>query len=231
MSKDIDYQKKMAELRDMEEAIKLKHGLPHLFGFPFYNWSRRVFESKNREILLTSANQVGKALCVDTDIPTPDGFKKMGDLRVGDLVFNQSGNPTKIIAIPFDGWANSYELTFDDGDKVIASEDHLWVCKGRLQRRRDCYNGKDNWTVKSTSEIRDNYINKTGHNDKTAVPLCRPVDYSGSKDLFDPYFVGLFIGNGCASQKSIIFNNLDADIKKYALYGGLALAALLLLKK
>jgi len=57
----VDYDNKLKELKEMEEALKLKQGLPHLFGYPFYNWSRRVFESKNREVLLTSANQVGKS--------------------------------------------------------------------------------------------------------------------------------------------------------------------------
>lgn len=56
-----EYNKRLSELKDMEELLRLKEGLPHLFGFPFYLWSRRVFESKNKEIFLTSANQVGKS--------------------------------------------------------------------------------------------------------------------------------------------------------------------------
>ena len=56
-----EYNKKLAELKELEELLRYKEGLPHLFGFPFYNWQRRIFESRNREILLTSANQVGKS--------------------------------------------------------------------------------------------------------------------------------------------------------------------------
>jgi hypothetical protein len=52
---------KAKELKEMEEMLKLKGGLPHLFGYPFYAWARRIFESTKKEILLTSANQVSKS--------------------------------------------------------------------------------------------------------------------------------------------------------------------------
>lgn len=56
-----DYEEKLREVKELEELLRLKENLPHLFGYPFYTWGRRVFESKNHEILLTSANQVGKS--------------------------------------------------------------------------------------------------------------------------------------------------------------------------
>jgi phage terminase large subunit-like protein len=58
-----EYDQKVKELKEMQEMLKLKEGLPHLFGFPFYEWSRRIFESKRKQIFLTSANQVGKSSC------------------------------------------------------------------------------------------------------------------------------------------------------------------------
>lgn len=40
---------------------KYHAGLPHLFGYPWYHWARRVYESRNKEIFLTAANQVSKS--------------------------------------------------------------------------------------------------------------------------------------------------------------------------
>jgi len=57
----IDYQKKLKELKELEELQKYHDGLPHLFGFKFYAWQRKVWESVNREIFVCSANQVGKS--------------------------------------------------------------------------------------------------------------------------------------------------------------------------
>lgn len=59
-----DYEKKLAEeIKQMEQILLYKRCLPHKFGFTDYNWSLRILESKNKEIFLTSANQVGKSSC------------------------------------------------------------------------------------------------------------------------------------------------------------------------
>jgi hypothetical protein len=49
------------DLRDLEDLIKLRDGLPHILGQKFYPWARRVWDSTNPEILVCSANQVGKS--------------------------------------------------------------------------------------------------------------------------------------------------------------------------
>ena len=40
----------------------------------------------------------GKALAVDTEVPTPFGWRTMGDLQPGDLVFDERGEPTRVVA-------------------------------------------------------------------------------------------------------------------------------------
>jgi hypothetical protein len=40
----------------------------------------------------------GKALAIDTPIPSPRGWRVMGDLRVGDEVFDEMGRPTPVVA-------------------------------------------------------------------------------------------------------------------------------------
>lgn len=69
----------------------------------------------------------GKALSVDTPIPTPRGWTTMGELKVGDLVLSDSGEPCKVIATS--GIMTNhkcYELEFSDGSKVVADAGHLW---------------------------------------------------------------------------------------------------------
>lgn len=60
-SKELTKAEMLEQIRAMEELLTLKVGLPHLFGYPWYLWARQVFESRKKEILLTSANQVGKS--------------------------------------------------------------------------------------------------------------------------------------------------------------------------
>ncbi len=53
----LDAQKhKAAELRE-----KLRTGLPHLYGWKWYHWSKMFFESRNRMKLLCAANQITKS--------------------------------------------------------------------------------------------------------------------------------------------------------------------------
>src|SRR4051794_33317160 len=40
----------------------------------------------------------GKALALDTPLPTPTGWTTMGDVEVGDLLFGADGRPTRVVA-------------------------------------------------------------------------------------------------------------------------------------
>ena len=52
---------KIAYHRMLEAKERLKRGLPHLYGFPHYQWSREFFESRNKNQFLCAANQIGKS--------------------------------------------------------------------------------------------------------------------------------------------------------------------------
>lgn len=78
---------------------------------------------------------VGKALDVDTSIPTPDGWTTMGDLAVGDLVLDERGWPTTVLATydQPDG-RECFDVTFDDGSVIRADAEHLWETHSRSYR-------------------------------------------------------------------------------------------------
>lgn len=117
--------------------------------FKAQNGKQQDFLSTDADIaIFGGARGGGKAIYVETPIPTPSGWSKMGDLKVGDQVFSESGNPTEII------WTSEimnnrscYEVEFDDGSKIIADEGHLWKTFKRvdlisLVRRTDEYRRK-----------------------------------------------------------------------------------------
>lgn len=45
----------------IEKLKKQKELLPHLYGFPFYKWSREFFESREKILLLCAGNQISKS--------------------------------------------------------------------------------------------------------------------------------------------------------------------------
>lgn len=48
-------------LQLMEAKIELQEGLPHLYGWKFYPWARKFFDSTNRMNLISAANQISKS--------------------------------------------------------------------------------------------------------------------------------------------------------------------------
>lgn len=77
----------------------------------------------------------GKAQPDDTLIPTPDGWKYLDSLAVGDMVFNRYGKPVPIIGIyPQGGLRDTYQINFYDMKNCVyrstrCNIDHLWVVK------------------------------------------------------------------------------------------------------
>lgn len=78
-------------------------------------------------VVVKSASQIGKALDVETPIMTTTGWKRMGDLTIDDQVFDENGNPVRILAVS-EVWNNRpcYEVKFSDGAVVVADENHDW---------------------------------------------------------------------------------------------------------
>ena len=68
----------------------------------------------------------GKALSAGTLIPTLSGIKTMESVKVGDTIFDENGIKTKILAKFNPNIDKAYNITFSNGEKINACEDHLW---------------------------------------------------------------------------------------------------------
>lgn len=54
-------QRLIEEISTQEKMLRLRQTLPHLYGYKWYLWARKFFESTNRLNFLTAANQVSKS--------------------------------------------------------------------------------------------------------------------------------------------------------------------------
>jgi len=86
--------------------------------------------------IVEAGTGTGKALDTDTPIPTPTGWKRMGDLVVGDFVFDEQGHPTRVIAA-FDVMHHRtcYEVVFSDGSSLVADAEHEWASYTSVDRK------------------------------------------------------------------------------------------------
>ena len=77
----------------------------------------------------------GKALAVDTPIPTPSGWTTMGAIRPGDTVFDHLGQPTCVVAVSGISIQPSERVVFANGATLVASLEHRWAVLDRDARR------------------------------------------------------------------------------------------------
>lgn len=69
----------------------------------------------------------GKALALDTPVPTPSGWATIGELAVGDEVFDDHGEVCRVIAkSPVFRGRPCFAVSTDDGDSIVADAEHEW---------------------------------------------------------------------------------------------------------
>jgi phosphate starvation-inducible protein PhoH and related proteins len=133
----------------------------------------------------------GRAAPVGTPVLTPDGFRPIGSLAVGDLVIGSDGEPTPVIGVYPQGEKEIYRLTTQDGASTLCSGDHLWAVATRDDRRR----GKP-LRVLETREMIGNL--RANHYHRYELPVhSAPVCFPYEKVPLDPYALGLLLGDGC----------------------------------
>jgi deoxycytidine triphosphate deaminase len=78
----------------------------------------------------------GKALALDTEVPTPNGWTTMGEIQVGDEVFGPGGRPRGVVATTEVMHGRPcFEVGFSDGTSVIADAEHEWRVSDRHHRQ------------------------------------------------------------------------------------------------
>lgn len=205
-------------------------------GKPIYNLiPQKGFQEK---VLLTQADIKivggkrggGKATSVDSQIVTPFGYRRLGDLKVGDIISDPvTGGMQNVIAIYEHPNKDLYEITFDDGCTCECCEDHLWKVRqtGYAHKRRQMYGGgvEDDYRIWTFGMIKEWFDKqeqgqfqemKKGSVSKKhlVIPLCEPVRFTKSgpamkRPDIDPYVIGALIGDGCLREDSVYFESAD----------------------
>ena len=144
--------------------------------------------------------------------PTKQGFTLMGDLRVGDYVFDRTGRPTKILEIFEQGERDVYKITFNDHRYALCGLEHLWTVKR---------NKNGNWKVMTTEELMKDYKHISSYKLSKGIeewvysyyiPTCESVEYPHQDVPIDPWVLGCFIGNGCCRDVALSYSSGTDEI-------------------
>lgn len=149
----------------------------------------------------------GKALDVDTPIPTPDGWVRHGDILPGDIIFDGDGKPQKVIDVTEHYIGPCLELCFSDGSSIVAHENHEWETK------RDWFTGKKHgqrgpMPLVETKTIADTLSCSSGHVHN--IPVSNPIECVNADLPIHPYVLGVWLGDG--HKNSARITSMDIEV-------------------
>lgn len=225
-----------AVLRVIDFCHKFKHfsGKHNGKNFELLDWQKFVacgaygFHKKDgtrltHSVYISVSRKQGKALDINTPIPTPHGFVTMGDLEEGDYVYDENGKPTMVTGVtPVMYNHKCYRVTFEDFSSIIADADHNWSIWDRF---------KESEKVMTTQEIVDAGLGRCRSDNKGfeyrfRVPMTKPVEGTETELPFDPYVFGVWLADGAKAKPQItedkretfIIDKVCARIGMYSTY-------------
>lgn len=152
----------------------------------------------------------GKAAPLSEPVLTPFGFRKMGDIKVGDLVTGADGKAERVIQIHPQGKMDVYRIKFIDGAETRCTAQHLWLSKEAHKSSKSDTRELGNWRVRDTKTLIE--MLKKGKN--VLIPMTKPVTYTVGRygGKIKPYTLGVLLGDGCLSGSSITVTKNDDEI-------------------
>lgn len=179
-------------------------------------------------IIVAARPGVGKALALDTPLPTPTGWTTMGDVAVGDELLGDDGRPTRVVAATDVMLGRPcYEVEFSDGTVIVADAAHQWLTETRASRKSAQvaavgYNRYKNQrtfaAVRTTAEIAETLRCPTQDRRLNhSVVNARALDLPDREFLVPPYTLGAWLGDGTSAAAQItaadpeIIMRIEAD--------------------
>ncbi len=190
---------------------------PLTFNIPWSDDHQKVMKKIEQAVLrgglfsMAMPRGTGKALDLKTPIPTPFGWTTMGDIKVGDLVYDEQGWPCTVKYCSSVAFGRTcYRIDFSDGESITCDAEHLWQVHDRWARK--------NPKVRTTEELKDNCVLsiKRGWNEtRYRVDVAMPLQGSESDVCIDPYLLGYWLGDGTSSSANITIHGKDlSSLKK-----------------
>ena len=206
---DVIYRRPVPTIEEFLDGNRFL-GLQNQNMYPY--WREQLCEifkpnSPINRVLWSGATGTGKCEDKNTIIPTPMGYRRVGDIKEGEYLWSKNGKPTKVLKIYERGIMDMYYVNFNDGTSTKCGLDHLWeiidYSKGNEIKIRDT-----KWLLET--KLRKN-ARKDGSGQlyKYGINYCQPVEYEKKEYFIEPYLLGVLIGDGtiCKSTDTAIITN------------------------
>ena len=152
--------------------------------------------------IIAGRPSMGKAQPLSAKIKTIDGWKLMGDVKIGDELAPAKNGKSFVMAIHPQGIKKIYEVKFSDGRTTECCGEHLWEVSHRQ------------WEGKRVINV-DNIIKllKAKRNKKRLWVDTTEGEFGSNKELpIDPYVLGALLGDGNITTGRLSFSSDDEAI-------------------
>lgn len=142
-----------------------------------------------------------RPLSLDTPLPTPSGWTTMGEVEPGDWLFNEQGQPCRVLGLsPIYTQHACFKVTFDDGTSIIADGDHRWPVERKAPTQRD-----GQYVIWKTESVPTRLLMKHRY----YLWNTRPLDLPEEDLPIDPYVLGVWLGDGSQAEPRITSGERD----------------------
>lgn len=163
-----------------------------------------LIDDKLDLLVLNLPPRIGKLISNSTPVLTKNGWKKHGDLQVGDYVLNHKGRFVKVLATSPEYQCNC-KVTFANGEQIDCHENHEWMVNDRHRNREVILETKS-----MIGNIRDNYeTEKTKNHFRFGLPIIEPILGEYKELPVEPYCLGVWLGDGTNKKNCITIDKND----------------------
>lgn len=135
-------------------------------------------EEEKKGIFLFGTRRFGKALLNSEILYLEDREKPIGDIVVGDYIYDESGNLVEVDGVYPQGNVLTYKVVFEDGRNIICCGEHLWKVKIGSK-----------WVERSLKGI------ISGDYKKMSIPITEPVNYPAVRLPIQPSAYGAMLAS------------------------------------
>jgi replicative DNA helicase len=153
-------------------------------------------------IIIAGRPSMGKAQPLDARVKTPTGWRRMGDLEVGDALASVDGAESRVCGVFPQGMRQVYRVTFDDGRSTECCAEHLWRVHDRARNEP---------RVLTTAQLRALLV-EDGARGRLWIDTAAGDDGHDERLPVDPWLLGALLGIGRLSGPSLRFATTDPEI-------------------
>lgn len=161
-------------------------------------------ERKIIHLAISLPPRVGKAIGKNAPVLTRGGWKKHGDLKVGDMVIGLDGKYKKVLAV-HPRCRMDYRVDFTNGQSLTCSKEHEWLVFDRARQSMAVY---------TTEEITKRIIRAADGHFMFGLPHRKAIEGEEKSLRIPPYIMGLWLGCGKCGTALVRMSRDNPAIKR-----------------